>query len=67
MTNALTPSFPYDLAMDLVKETRPAFDAAYEIYSVIDQRPDDNIAHFAHIGGMLFSFIIIKFNLLKHR
>ncbi len=43
------------------------FFAAYEIYSVIDQRPNDNIAHFAHIGGMLFSFIIIKFNLLKHK
>ena len=43
------------------------FFVAYEIYSVVEQRPDDNIAHFAHIGGMLFSFIIIKFNLLKHR
>ncbi|UZR92693.1 rhomboid family intramembrane serine protease [Chondrinema litorale] len=43
------------------------FFAAYEIYSVIEQRPDDNIAHFAHIGGMLIAFIIIKFNILKHK
>ena len=32
-----------------------------ELVSGISNRPGDNVAHFAHIGGMLFGFIIIKF------
>ena len=31
-----------------------------ELYFVIQPRPGDNIAHFAHLGGMLFAFILIK-------
>jgi membrane associated rhomboid family serine protease len=34
---------------------------AYELYSVMNHRPDDNVAHLAHIGGMLFAFILIKY------
>jgi membrane associated rhomboid family serine protease len=33
---------------------------ALELFSGIANRPDDNIAHFAHLGGMLFGFILIK-------
>jgi membrane associated rhomboid family serine protease len=36
------------------------FYAAYELYIGIQNSPDDNIAHFAHLGGALFGFIIIK-------
>lgn len=32
---------------------------ALEIYSGISNRPGDNVAHFAHLGGMLFGFILI--------
>jgi membrane associated rhomboid family serine protease len=32
----------------------------YEVYSEIHRMPGDNVAHFAHIGGMIFAFILIK-------
>ena len=31
-----------------------------EIYMAIQNNPTDNVAHFAHLGGMLFGFILIK-------
>ncbi len=31
-----------------------------ELFSGISNRPGDNVAHFAHLGGMLFGFILIK-------
>lgn len=31
-----------------------------ELYSAFDNNPGDNVAHFAHLGGMLFGFILIK-------
>ncbi|WP_018341429.1 rhomboid family intramembrane serine protease [Cytophaga aurantiaca] len=35
--------------------------AAFEIYSLYSNRPDDNVAHFAHLTGMIFAFILIRF------
>lgn len=32
-----------------------------ELFSGIANRPGDNVAHFAHLGGMLFGFILIKY------
>ena len=32
-----------------------------ELYSAFQNSPGDNVAHFAHIGGMIFGFLIIKF------
>jgi len=32
----------------------------FELYSGYNNQPGDNIAHFAHLGGMLFGFILIK-------
>ncbi len=37
------------------------FYGAYELYSGIQRSQTDNVAHFAHIGGMLFAFILIKY------
>ena len=37
------------------------FYGAYELYSGVHQAPGDNVAHFAHIGGLLIGFIILKF------
>lgn len=37
-----------------------AFYGLYELYAGIQRMPGDNVAHFAHIGGMLFAFILIK-------
>jgi len=34
--------------------------ALFELYSGIQNSAGDNIAHFAHLGGMLFAFIILK-------
>lgn len=34
---------------------------AFELYQGIANNPGDNVAHFAHLGGMLFGFILIKF------
>ncbi|MCI5055871.1 MAG: rhomboid family intramembrane serine protease [Flavobacteriales bacterium] len=31
-----------------------------ELYSGLKDTPGDNVAHFAHLGGMLFGFILIK-------
>ncbi len=33
----------------------------YEIWGGIKRMPGDNVAHFCHIGGMLFAFILIKY------
>ena len=32
-----------------------------ELYYGVQNNPHDNVAHFAHLGGMLFGFIIIKY------
>jgi membrane associated rhomboid family serine protease len=32
----------------------------YELYAVIQQAPGDNVAHYAHLGGMLFAFILVR-------
>ena len=32
-----------------------------ELYSGIQNSAGDNVAHFAHLGGMLFGFLLIKY------
>ncbi|NOU58904.1 rhomboid family intramembrane serine protease [Marinifilum caeruleilacunae] len=34
---------------------------AIELYLAFLNRPGDNIAHFAHLGGMIFGYILIKY------
>lgn len=34
--------------------------AALELISGLRNNPADNVAHFAHLGGMLFAFILLK-------
>ncbi len=36
------------------------FYGLFELYSGIVNNPGDNVAHFAHLGGMLFGYILIK-------
>jgi len=38
-----------------------AFYGIYELYAGVHRSPGDNVAHFAHIGGMIFAFILIKY------
>jgi membrane associated rhomboid family serine protease len=33
---------------------------AFELYTGLQRAPGDNVAHYAHLGGMLFAFILIK-------
>ena len=37
------------------------FYGALELYSGLANNPGDNVAHFAHLGGMLFGFFLILF------
>ncbi|NSW44663.1 MAG: rhomboid family intramembrane serine protease [Bacteroidales bacterium] len=39
----------------------------FELYSGIMNQPGDNVAHFAHLGGMLFGLILILFWRKKYR
>lgn len=32
---------------------------AYEVYQIVERAPDDNVAHFAHLGGMLAGYIVL--------
>ena len=32
-----------------------------ELYAGINNNPADNVAHFAHLGGMIFGYILIKY------
>lgn len=34
--------------------------AGFELYAGIQANPGDNVAHFAHLGGALFGFILVK-------
>ena len=34
---------------------------ALELYLGLSNNPADNVAHFAHLGGMLFGFLLIKY------
>jgi membrane associated rhomboid family serine protease len=34
---------------------------AYELFGGLANNPSDNVAHFAHLGGMLFGFFMIKY------
>jgi membrane associated rhomboid family serine protease len=38
-----------------------AFYGLYELYAGFQRAPGDSIAHFAHIGGMLFAYILIRY------
>jgi membrane associated rhomboid family serine protease len=33
---------------------------AIELFMALENNPGDNVAHFAHLGGMIFGFIMIK-------
>lgn len=33
----------------------------YELFQALRFNPNDNVAHFAHLGGMLVGFVIVKF------
>jgi membrane associated rhomboid family serine protease len=34
---------------------------ASDVYGIIKNNPNDNVAHFAHLGGMIFAFFIVQY------
>lgn len=38
-----------------------AFYGLFELYSGIQNSQSDNVAHFAHVGGMLFAYILLRY------
>jgi membrane associated rhomboid family serine protease len=38
-----------------------AFYGIYELYAGFGRAPGDSVAHFAHIGGMFFAYILIRY------
>jgi membrane associated rhomboid family serine protease len=34
---------------------------ASDVYGIIKNNPDDHVAHFAHLGGMIFAFFIVQY------
>ena len=41
--------------------------AQIELYAGFANNPGDNVAHFAHLGGMIFGFILIMYWRKKNR
>jgi membrane associated rhomboid family serine protease len=41
--------------------------AGIELLLGISNNPSDNVAHFAHLGGLIFAFLLIMFWKKKHR
>lgn len=41
--------------------------ALLELFAGFQNRPGDNIAHFAHLGGMLFAFLLLRYWRMNHR
>lgn len=37
------------------------FYGLYELYAGMRNAPSDNVAHFAHLGGMLFAFLLLRY------
>jgi membrane associated rhomboid family serine protease len=37
------------------------FYAIYALYSAVERVPGDNVAHYAHLGGMLVAFLLIRY------
>ena len=40
---------------------------AFELFLGISNNPSDNVAHFAHLGGMIFGFFLILYWKRKER
>ena len=38
-----------------------------ELFYGLQNNPNDNVAHFAHLGGMIFGYLIIKYWQSKHK
>jgi membrane associated rhomboid family serine protease len=53
--------FLFPLPIPIKAKYFVSFYGLYELYQGIQQYEGDNVAHFAHIGGMIFAVILLKF------
>jgi membrane associated rhomboid family serine protease len=52
--------FLFPLPIPIKAKYFVSFYGLYELYQGIQQYEGDNVAHFAHIGGMIFAVILLK-------
>ena len=55
------PLFIFPLPMPIKAKYFVIGYALLELYSGFSNNPNDNVAHFAHLGGMIFGFILITY------
>ena len=53
--------FLFPLPIPIKAKYFVSFYGLYELYQGIQQSEGDNVAHFAHIGGMIFAVILLKY------
>ena len=56
-----TPLFIFPLPMPIKAKYFVIGYAVIQLFSGISNNPNDNVAHFAHLGGMIFGFIMIMY------
>ncbi len=56
-----TPLFIFPLPMPIKAKFFVIGYAAIELFYGISNNPGDNVAHFAHLGGMIFGFLLITY------
>ena len=56
-----TPLFIFPLPMPIKAKYFVMGYALIELFSGISNNPNDNVAHFAHLGGMIFGFFMIMY------
>lgn len=61
MTFPNQPMFVFPLPMPIKAKYFVIGYALIELFSGLANNPGDNVAHFAHLGGMIFGFIIILY------
>lgn len=61
MTFPNQPMFVFPLPMPIKAKYFVIGYALIELFSGLSNNPGDNVAHFAHLGGMIFGFIIILY------
>jgi membrane associated rhomboid family serine protease len=55
-----TELYMYFIPIPIKAKYFVGFYALFELYSGVQHSAGDNVAHFAHLGGMLVAFIVLK-------
>ncbi|MEL6412804.1 MAG: rhomboid family intramembrane serine protease, partial [Bacteroidota bacterium] len=52
--------FVYFIPIPVKAKYFMAFYTLYELYAGVQNNPASNVAHFAHVGGVLFGYLFIR-------